>query len=189
MAAPERGWREQDLYDLPADGNRYEIIDGSLHVTPPAGPEHHELADEIRMALRHAAPTEWRVIREIGVQVPGGNLIPDLTVLKPGAPRKRMWADPVDIALVLEVESTGSRRHDRFTAGAVRRGGHRALLAGGTGRLRPGDLPLSARQGRPLRAVGHDRSRRRGERGRTVADEVGPERLAPLRQPDRRAGR
>ncbi|WBB79599.1 hypothetical protein O7606_26225 [Micromonospora sp. WMMD882] len=34
---PEQGWRERDLLDLPADGNRYEIIDGSLHVTPPAG--------------------------------------------------------------------------------------------------------------------------------------------------------
>lgn len=29
----ERGWREQDLFDLPENGNRYEIIDGSLHVT------------------------------------------------------------------------------------------------------------------------------------------------------------
>ncbi|MEH0929433.1 Uma2 family endonuclease [Micromonospora sp. CPCC 205558] len=116
---PERGWREQDLFDLPADGNRYEIIDGSLHVTPPAGPEHHELADEIRMALRQAAPAGWRVIREIGVHVPGGNLIPDLTALRPGAPRGRMWADPADIALVLEVESTGSRRHDRFTKPAL----------------------------------------------------------------------
>ncbi|MDG4783352.1 hypothetical protein O7614_27230 [Micromonospora sp. WMMD961] len=48
----ERGWREQDLSDLPENGNRYEIIDGSRHVTPPAGPEHHELADEIRMAPR-----------------------------------------------------------------------------------------------------------------------------------------
>lgn len=34
---PERPWQEQDLYDLPEDGSRYEIIDGSLHVTPPPG--------------------------------------------------------------------------------------------------------------------------------------------------------
>ncbi|MFJ6152782.1 hypothetical protein ACWD6L_27505 [Micromonospora profundi] len=27
---PDRGWQEQDLFDLPTDGNRYEIIDGSL---------------------------------------------------------------------------------------------------------------------------------------------------------------
>ncbi|MER7440414.1 Uma2 family endonuclease [Micromonospora avicenniae] len=116
---PERGWREQDLSDLPEDGNRYEIIDGSLHVTPPAGPDHHELADDLRMALRLTAPKGWRVIREVGVRVPGGNLIPDVTVLKPGASRARMWAEAADIALVVEVESPGSRRHDRFTKPAL----------------------------------------------------------------------
>ncbi|MEV6801093.1 Uma2 family endonuclease [Micromonospora rifamycinica] len=116
---PERDWREQDLYELPEDGNRYEIIDGSLHLTPPAGPYHHELADDIRMALRQSAPADWRVIREIGVRVPAGNLIPDVTVLRPGAPRDRMWADPSDVALVVEVESPNSRRHDRLTKPAL----------------------------------------------------------------------
>ncbi|RGC66463.1 hypothetical protein C5N14_23995 [Micromonospora sp. MW-13] len=112
---PERGWREQDLFDLPEDGNRYEIIDGSLHVTPPAGYAHHELADEIRLTLRAAAPKGWRVIREAGLRAPGSNLIPDLTVLKPGAPADGMWIEPSDVALVVEVESPSSRRHDRFT--------------------------------------------------------------------------
>ncbi|MEV4493950.1 Uma2 family endonuclease [Micromonospora coxensis] len=112
---PERPWQEQDLAGLPEDGNRYEIIDGSLHVTPPAGPEHHELADDIRMTLRQAVPGGWRVIREIGVRVPGGNLIPDITVLRPGAPRNQMWAEPTNVSLVVEVESPNSRRHDRLT--------------------------------------------------------------------------
>ncbi|WP_328419514.1 Uma2 family endonuclease [Micromonospora sp. NBC_00389] len=116
---PERGWLEQDLLDLPADGNRYEIIDGSLHATPPAGYGHHELADDIRMAVRQTTPPGWRVIREIGIRVPGGNLIPDITVLKPGAPPSRMWAEPTEIALVVEVESPNSRRHDRFTKPAL----------------------------------------------------------------------
>ncbi|WP_229403626.1 Uma2 family endonuclease [Micromonospora okii] len=116
---PERGWREQDLPDLPENGNRYEIIDGSLHVTPPAGYAHHELADEIRLALRAGMPQGWRVIREAGVRVPGGNLIPDLTVLKPNAPADGMWAEPGDVALVVEVESPSSRRHDRFTKPAL----------------------------------------------------------------------
>ncbi|MEV4715296.1 Uma2 family endonuclease [Micromonospora sp. NPDC049374] len=116
---PERSWREQDLSELPEDGSRYEIIDGSLHVTPPAGPYHHELADDIRMAMRQAAPKGWRVIREIGVQVPAGNLIPDITVLKVGAPQDRMWAAPADVALVVEVESPNSRRHDRFAKPAL----------------------------------------------------------------------
>ncbi|MDW5323625.1 hypothetical protein [Plantactinospora sp. KLBMP9567] len=40
----EQGWTEDDLRTLPADGHRYEVIDGSLHVTPPADFQHHELA-------------------------------------------------------------------------------------------------------------------------------------------------
>ncbi|MCW3815694.1 Uma2 family endonuclease [Micromonospora sp. DR5-3] len=84
---PERGWREQDLSDLPEDGNRYEIIDGSLHVTPPPGYGHQLLADEIRSAIQAAAPTGWWVIREAGLRAPGANLIPDITVLRPSAPR------------------------------------------------------------------------------------------------------
>jgi Uma2 family endonuclease len=112
---PARVMTEDDLDNLPRDGNRYEIIDGSLHVTPPASDVHHEWADNIRAVLYGAAPPGWRAIREIGVRVPGGLVIPDLTVLRPGAPRDRKWADPVDVALVVEVESRSSRRHDRFT--------------------------------------------------------------------------
>ena len=112
---PEQGWTEDDLLTLPSNGHRYEIIDGSLHVTPPADDDHHELADEIRAALRSAAPPGWRVIREIGLRVPGGNAIPDITVLRHGAPRGVMWHEAIDVALVVEVESPSSRRHDRFT--------------------------------------------------------------------------
>ncbi|MBO4206422.1 Uma2 family endonuclease [Micromonospora echinofusca] len=116
---PAEGWREDDLLRLPEDGQRYELVDGSLHVTPPADDDHHELADEIRLALRGAAPPGWRVIREIGLRVPAGNLIPDLTVLRPGAPRGVRWHEPLHVALVVEVESPGSRRHDRFTKPAL----------------------------------------------------------------------
>ena len=33
--APEGQWTEPDLHLFPQDGHRYEIVDGSLHVTPP----------------------------------------------------------------------------------------------------------------------------------------------------------
>ena len=112
---PAREWREQDLFDLPEDGNRYEIIDGSLHVTPPADDDHHELADSIRTAMGAAAPDGWRIIREIGLGLPSGNLIPDVTVLKPNTPRGVRWHQPQGVSLVVEVESPTSRRHDRFT--------------------------------------------------------------------------
>jgi Uma2 family endonuclease len=117
--SPARAWTESDLANLPADGHRYEIIDGSLHVTPPASFGHHELADEIRAALRAARPRGWRVIREAGVRLPDGNVIPDVVVLRPGVPDDGLWAQPAEVALVVEVESPSSRRHDRFTKPAL----------------------------------------------------------------------
>ncbi|TWJ19966.1 Uma2 family endonuclease [Micromonospora endolithica] len=113
--SPQREWREADLSGLPEDGNRYEIVDGSLHLTPPPGYGHQELADELRMALRASVPAGWRVIRAAGLRAAGSNLIPDITVLKPTAPTDGMWIEAVDVALVVEVESPSSRRQDRFT--------------------------------------------------------------------------
>jgi len=44
MRVPEfDGWVEADLDALPEDGNRYELIDGSLHVTPPPTDEHNAI--------------------------------------------------------------------------------------------------------------------------------------------------
>ena len=34
MPSAERVWLAADLANLPDDGNRYEVIDGELHVTP-----------------------------------------------------------------------------------------------------------------------------------------------------------
>lgn len=113
--APGGNFTADDLLDLPSDGHKYEIIDGGLHVTPPADIPHHSTADEIMILLRTAAPPGWRAIREIGIELGDSTLIPDLTVLRPGARFDAMWADPADVALVVEVESKGSRRHDRFT--------------------------------------------------------------------------
>jgi Uma2 family endonuclease len=112
--APENQFVADDLLDLPDDGHRYEIIDGGLHVAPPAGIPHHSTADELRAVLRAAAPPGWRAIREIGIQIGDSTVTPDITVLRPGALFEAMWAAPADVPLVVEVESKGSRRLDRF---------------------------------------------------------------------------
>lgn len=112
------GWTVEDLLDLP-EGNKYEILDGCLHVSPMADQEHHWIADELRVALRAACPPGWRAIREIGVSAPGGYFAPDVTVLTPDAPRGGLAIDPAYVALVVEVESRNSRRADRFIKPAL----------------------------------------------------------------------
>jgi hypothetical protein len=42
MAARSGAWLVADLADLPDDGNRCEVIDGELHVTPAPSLDHQE---------------------------------------------------------------------------------------------------------------------------------------------------
>ena len=106
-------WGEADLDVLPDDGHRYEIVDGSLLVTPPPLDGHQGIGVSLLMLLRTAMPSGWRVLYEIGVRVPGGNFIPDLVVLRPGAARDVEWRESEDVALVVEIASRSTRVTDR----------------------------------------------------------------------------
>jgi Uma2 family endonuclease len=52
MPSFKRQWTVDDLQDLPDDGNRYEVIDGALFVTPAPSWKHQEAAAEIYAILR-----------------------------------------------------------------------------------------------------------------------------------------
>lgn len=106
-------WTEADLDALPDDGHRYEILDGSLHVTPPPNGYHQSIGVELLLQLRAGAPPRWRVLQEIGVRVPGGNFVPDVVVLKPTADLGVNWQDADDVALVVEVASPSTEVNDR----------------------------------------------------------------------------
>lgn len=106
-------WGEADLEDLPDDGHRYEIVDGSLLMTPPPSEGHQSIGGNLFVALRLAMPSGFRVLYEIGVRVPGGNFIPDVVVLRPGAARNVVWRESDDVALVVEIASRSTRVTDR----------------------------------------------------------------------------
>ena len=44
MATKTRRWTRADLASLPDDGNRYEVLDGELFVTPQAAYRHQRIA-------------------------------------------------------------------------------------------------------------------------------------------------
>ncbi|CAM3591443.1 Uma2 family endonuclease [Tsukamurella ocularis] len=106
-------WGEADLDVLPDDGHRYEIVDGSLLMTPPPSQGHQRIGGNLFMALRLSVPDDWRVLYEIGVRVPGGNFIPDIVVLRPGAAPNVDWSESEDVALVVEIASKSTRVTDR----------------------------------------------------------------------------
>lgn len=105
-------WTEADLDAMPDDGNKYEILDGRLIVTPPPTETHQGRMIAVAAALREMAPTGWRVRPGIGVRLPNGNVEPDIVVLRPEAPRGEVWNAPAHVALVVEVASPSTRTYD-----------------------------------------------------------------------------
>ena len=49
---PQGSWTYDDYAALPDDGNRYEIVNGVLIMTPAPSPEHQDIVGEIFSALR-----------------------------------------------------------------------------------------------------------------------------------------
>jgi Uma2 family endonuclease len=117
-SAPDGRWTEPDLHLFPQDGHRYEIVDGSLHVTPPMDGRHEAVVGALVETLRAAAPEGWWVCDRCGVDTGTSNVVPDITVLRPRS-AGRCWASPTDVALVVEVESEETQRYDRLLKPAV----------------------------------------------------------------------
>ena len=120
MAMPilsQDDWTIAKLHALPDDGNRYEIIDGVLHVTPSPAAGHQwvlmKLYDEIAPYARPLgitilwSPADIQYSERTVVQ-------PDLFAFRnPTDAAPRTWADVHPLLLVVEVVSPSSRRRDR----------------------------------------------------------------------------
>lgn len=121
MSAPidlARHWTIDDLDELPDDGNRYEIVDGNLVVSPPPVQRHqwhrHLLAEQ----LRAQSPEGWMIISEMSLPLGEDFLVPDLVVHRWPITATTGYAKhpmgPSDVGLLLEVVSPRSRKTDRF---------------------------------------------------------------------------
>lgn len=109
----------EDLERMPDDGLRYELLDGTLLVSPAPGVWHQEVALELAIRLRAAcppelhvviAPFEWRGSLRTALQ-------PDVLVARHGDllavdGGKYLAAPP---ALAVEVLSPSTRRIDRLS--------------------------------------------------------------------------
>lgn len=110
-------WTYSDYARLPDDGNRYEVVDGELLVTPSPSPLHQ------RVAFRLAAVLDRYVDRhELGLVIPDVDLLfqtgqflrPDLLVVpesgRPGITNRGIETPPL---LVVEILSPTSGSIDR----------------------------------------------------------------------------
>lgn len=104
-----------DLEGMPDDGNRYELIDGMLVVSPAPSWEHQEMGGELYVEMKAVCPRDQRVmIAPFAVQTAFDNEVqPDLLVTR--------FADltskhlPVPPLMVAEVLSRSTQLHDRNT--------------------------------------------------------------------------
>jgi Uma2 family endonuclease len=109
-------WTRADLLRLPDDGNRYEVLDGALLVTPPPAGLHQFSATRLAVALslycdQHGIGV---VLGPSAVVWDDSELQPDVAVVPCTAAffAAHDWKDYPRPLLVVEVASPSTRRRD-----------------------------------------------------------------------------
>ena len=115
MAEIARRWTREMVLALPDDGNRYELIDGMLFVSPAPVPWHQLVLGELFYVLRTVCPKDLLVLfAPLDVQPDRSNsLQPDVLVARPSdfGPKNL----PVVPLLAVEVLSPSTRLYDLNT--------------------------------------------------------------------------
>ncbi len=120
MATVSQDWTIERWRELPADGNRYELVDGQLLVTPsPAFPHQRAVFELARLIADYVdgADIGLTMIAPADVEYDDRTVVqPDLFVAPLVNGRKpRSYAEFGPLLLVVEILSPGSARADRVT--------------------------------------------------------------------------
>jgi Uma2 family endonuclease len=109
-------WAVEDLLNLPDDGHRYEIFDGSLLVSPMPAMRHVRVTEAIsRVVGRQAPDSIFVTCAGAGVNLRGGRsyFIPDVTAIREaGIDDNSLGVASADVVLVVEVLSPSNARND-----------------------------------------------------------------------------
>ena len=116
MAPTTKQWTLEELHSLPDDGNRYELIDRELFVTPPPSSDHETILARLSRLLEpfvaeHGFGLIYRP-RAV-LRIAGSEVEPDLMVRQAPAHRGTDWTDMPQPMLIVEVLSDSTRRRDR----------------------------------------------------------------------------
>lgn len=115
MSTSTNVWTLAELDRLPNDGNKYELVDGELFVTPAPSTAHQQL---ISVLLKFLAPYVWA--RGLGaisiprsvVRTEESEVEPDLMVRMSPTTLPEKWVEMPTPSLVVEVLSRTTRRRD-----------------------------------------------------------------------------
>lgn len=109
-------YRIEDLERFPEDGNRYELLDGVLLVTPAPVPPHQIVISRIQSELmRYVQTPGWALVVGPGaVEIaPQTHLEPDILVFPADQPLRGAWSAIGNWWLAVEVFSESSVIYDR----------------------------------------------------------------------------
>jgi Uma2 family endonuclease len=119
ISPPPSVWTADMARALPDDGNRYEVLDGELFVTPAPSAPHQQAAGRLFTIL-----DAYVSANGLGVALfspadiefgPGRLLQPDLFVAPPTpSGRIRSWRDITSLLLSVEITSPSTARADRL---------------------------------------------------------------------------
>jgi Uma2 family endonuclease len=104
---PGEPFTVSDLDRMPDDGHRYELLDGTLIVSPAPGPPHQRVAVMLCHVLELACPEDLIVFPNVGVRIgPRSALEPDVVVARPAdVSGARLARPPLLVAEILSPDS------------------------------------------------------------------------------------
>ncbi len=118
MAATMKVWTLDELHSLPDDGNKYELIQGELFVTPAPMPSHEHVLARLMNALFpyvFAHRLGWIYRPRAVIRIGDSEVEPDLMVRQPPAHDDEPWEDQPLPILAVECTSRFTRRRDLTT--------------------------------------------------------------------------
>ncbi|WP_344887609.1 Uma2 family endonuclease [Nonomuraea antimicrobica] len=103
-----------DLLNFPDDGNRYELFNGSLLVSPSPTPLHQLMITNLLIILQSAAPPHLVTLTTVNLRATDKDYyIPDLVVVPREIGRSmNLMLAPQDILLTVEVGSPSTKMRD-----------------------------------------------------------------------------
>jgi Uma2 family endonuclease len=118
MPAEITEWTAEMARALPDDGNRYEVLDGELFVTPAPNGNHQRLAAELFVRVREyvrVSALGEALFSPADIEFSPRRLVqPDLFVVPTtSGTRWRNWSDIKSLLLAIEILSSTTARADR----------------------------------------------------------------------------